>query len=607
MSYPTFEQYDEALQSPALALWDPELKAGVVKKNGLGLPLALCGGFALTYTLSCSRNKYAVKCFHKKSNALELRYNAISRKLQSLSSDYFLNFEFQPQGIRINNNTYPIVKTAWGSGEELGLFIENNYTRKSSIKNLKQSFHSLSNYLLTNGIAHGDIQNGNVMISGDGAKIQLIDYDGMYVDEIKGLGNPECGHKNFQHPMRTSQFDRNLDRFSIISIYVALQALEYDKNLWSISKPDGESIVFKANDYAKPSTSAIFSILFSKPELTRAIKNFAAICEASYNEIPSLEDFIRGKNIPQAVISISSQPQPDSSQAYISQYPVLDARNYSLCLGYVGDRVELVGRIANVKLGKTKYGKPYLFINFGDWREDNLKINIWSDALDKMKTYPTQSWVGKWVSVVGLMDPPYTGHAGKYGTRRRYTNLSITITENNHLYIIDEKAAKYRLTPSESLKRNDNIIQSMGSRSAESSPAVTGSGFIRNREILRQIQGPAAKFPSPSPSPFPSGPPSGSYSKPQQTYSSSIKSSNTGCLLWIIIFIVLLFAGTRGILFPALYNDHSTTRSRPNGSLLLTFPASRSSDTVSSSPIRSPCLTGSALQACPILDSSDPG
>jgi hypothetical protein len=540
MTYPTFEQYDEALQSPVHVFSDPELKAGAVKKNGLGLPLALCGGFALTYTLTCGRNKYAVRCFHKKATALELRYTAISRKLLSLSSSYFLNFDFQPRGIRVNNDNYPIVKMAWGLGEELGSFIENNYSQKKSIQNLKRSFRTLSDYLLKNGIAHGDIQNGNLLINSDGTKIQLIDYDGMYVDEIKGLGNVECGHKNFQHPLRASQFDGNLDRFSMISIYLALQALEHDKSLWSISRPDGESIVFKANDFAKPSNSAIFSMLFSRPELTQAVKNFAAICEAPYDKIPSLDDFLRGKNIPQAVISLSSKPQVDDSLAYISQYPVLDARNYSLCLGYVGDRVELVGQIANIKVGKTRFGKPYIFINFGDWRENNLKINIWSDALDKIKTHPTRSWSGKWISVVGLMDPPYAGQAGHHGGKRTYTNLSITITEDNHLYVLDEREANYRLKPSESSKRNDDVIQSMDGESTDISPAVPQGGFTRNREILGQIQGASSKFPKVPPPVSPSA--SGSYSTPQQSYSRSSKSGNTGCLLLIIVLILILVA-----------------------------------------------------------------
>src|SRR5271167_235657 len=101
MSYPTLEQYNEALQHPNLALVDPALKRGTIATTGLGLPLALCGGFALTYTISTAGKKYAVRCFHKQSNRLEERYSAISKRLKSLSSPYFLDFEFQQQGVRV--------------------------------------------------------------------------------------------------------------------------------------------------------------------------------------------------------------------------------------------------------------------------------------------------------------------------------------------------------------------------------------------------------------------------------------------------------------------------------------------------------------------------
>ena len=547
MSYPTFQQYDEALQSPSLALLDPELKAGVVKKNGLGLPLALCGGFALTYTLSYGSKKYAVRCFHKKSNALELRYNAIARKLRALSSDYFLNFEFQPNGIRVNNDYFPVVKMAWGAGEELGVFIENNFNHKSAIQNLKRSFLSLYSCLFNNGIAHGDLQSGNIMISNSGLKLKLIDYDGMFVDEIKNLGNSECGHKNFQHPQRTSQFDKYLDRFSFISVYLALQALEHDKALWAKSKPDGESIIFKANDYAKPGSSAIFSILFSKPELSQAVKNFAAICESPYETIPSLDDFIIGRNIPQQVITISSQPAEEVAQSYISQYPTLDAGNYSLCQHYVGDRVELIGQIIAIREGKTKYGKPYIFVNFGDWKKESLKINIWSEALEKLKIIPSKSWVGKWVSVVGLMDPPYTGTAGKDRNKHSYTNLSITLSESNQLYIIDEKEAKYRLNSSDSLKssstifsqsssKNEEITLNMGPRCTDSSATISGGIVSNNVVILHQMQ---RRTPGSNPQS------SNASVTPQQTSSLGKRRNNTGRLPWaiilVVIFVVIMF------------------------------------------------------------------
>lgn len=544
MLYPTFQQYDEALQSPGLVLLDPELKSGVVKKNGLGLPLALCGGFALTYTLSNGGKKYAVRCFHKKSNALELRYNAISRKLHSSSSDYFLDFEFQPKGIRVNNDHFPVVKMAWGTGEELGVFIENNFYQKSAIQNLKKSFLSLSSFLLKNEIAHGDIQSGNVLISNSALKLQLIDYDGMFVDEIKYLGNAECGHKNFQHPRRISQFDKYLDRFSLISVYLSLHALEQDKGLWAKSKPDGESIIFKANDYAKPANSAIFSMLFSKPELSKAVKNFAAICESPYEVIPSLDDFIRGRNIPQNVISISSKPSDEAAQAYISQYPILDAGNYSRCLQYVGDRVELIGRIFAVKEGTTRYGKPYVFINFGDWKKESLKINLWPDVLEKIKIRPSKAWVGKWVRVVGLMDPPYTGQVGKDENKRSYTNLSITITESNQLYIVDEQEAKYRLNSTDDIKlslnrasassvNNEEVILKMGPRGTDVSAPLTGGNDSNNRALLHQIQRRTRKSTPPS---------SRTHPYPQQTSSPGNKNIDTSSLPWAVIIVIIIVA-----------------------------------------------------------------
>lgn len=59
MAYPSLEQYNEALQSPQLVLLDPELKRGALRTTGLGLPLALCGGFALTYEVTVGSKKYA--------------------------------------------------------------------------------------------------------------------------------------------------------------------------------------------------------------------------------------------------------------------------------------------------------------------------------------------------------------------------------------------------------------------------------------------------------------------------------------------------------------------------------------------------------------------
>lgn len=440
MSYPTLEQYTEAFQCPQIALVDPDLKRGALATTGLGLPLALCGGFALTYTVTTGGTKYAVRCFHKQSSALEQRYSAISSRLKSLRSPYFLDFEFQTQGVRVNGNLFPVVKMAWATGSTLGEFLEQRYRNKTDLQQLNTSLRTLATYLEGEHLAHGDVQPGNVMVSNGGRSVQLIDYDGMFVDAIRPLGSAELGHRNFQHPKRSStSWDQRLDRFSFIALNLALRSLEAYPDLWSKTQSDGDTILFKANDFADPTQSVIFNELFRYPQIAEDAKNFAAICGASYEKIPTLEDFLARKNIPPLTISVSSTVSV-AQQRYMSAFPVLDAMNYANCLQHVGDKIELIGKIIEVKEDKTRHGKPYLFINFGPWQGKIVKISIWSEGLAALKQRPDQKWVGKWVSVVGLMEPPF------HNKRYKYSHLSISITLATQLHLITEKEAKFRMS-----------------------------------------------------------------------------------------------------------------------------------------------------------------
>ena len=133
MPYPRLEQYQEALQHPKTAFIDPTLRGGRIRTTGLGLPVVVSGGFALTYTVEVGRLKYAVRCFHREAQKIQARYSAISKKLKSLKSNYFVDFEFQPHGIRIAGAPYPIVKMQWAQGETLGEFISNNYNDKQKM------------------------------------------------------------------------------------------------------------------------------------------------------------------------------------------------------------------------------------------------------------------------------------------------------------------------------------------------------------------------------------------------------------------------------------------------------------------------------------------
>jgi serine/threonine protein kinase len=461
VAYPTLEEYNEAFQNPQVALIDPVLKKGTIATTGLGMPLALCGGFALTYTISASSLKYAVRCFHKQSSELEKRYKFIASRIKSLNSPYFLDFEFQPQGIKVKGSLYPLVKMAWAKGGTLGEFLDQNYKSPNQLKQVQNSLRDLAKFLEINNIAHGDISPDNVMVSDNGRSIQLIDYDGMYVDELKTFGSSELGNRNFQHIKRTSAiFNKTLDRFSFILLDIAIEVLISNPSAWNTTQSDANAIIFRANDFSDPESSKIFNEFFSSPQISEKVKNFAIVCKTSFDNIPSLSDFIVNKNIPQLAIAFNKTKT--SIVQYLSAYQVLNAQQYSTCLKYVGDKVELIGQIYEVKQDKTRYGKPYVFINFGNWQGNIVKISIWSEGLAVLQNKPDQSWKGKWVSITGLLEPPYKG--------KGYSHIAISITKNNQLQVISDSEAKYRL-------------------SGSSLRTVSQTSQVSNKDILNGIKG----------------------------------------------------------------------------------------------------------------------
>lgn len=444
MAYPSLEEYNEVFQNPKIALVDNILRQGTVKTTGLGMPLALCGGFALTYTITSGSSKFAVRCFHKQSSELEKRYNAIARKIRNLNSSYFLDFEFQPNGIKVKGKDYPLVKMAWARGETLGEFLDNNYSRSDRLKEIQNSLRNLSKFLDLNNIAHGDISPDNVMVSDNGKNIQLIDYDGMYVDDIQLLGSSELGNRNFQHIKRINTiFSNTLDRFSFILLDTAIEALIINPNIWIKTQSDANAIVFRANDFVNPESSNIFKELIGITQISNKVKNFACICKTSYDKIPTLSDFISNINIPQEIITLTKSQKETISQ-YLSAFQVLDAKDYNNCLKYVGDKIELIGQIMDVVKNTTYNGKPYIFINFGDWRGNIVKITIWSEGIDALIDVPNSTWKNKWISITGLMGTPYKGKS--YGNE--YSHISVNLTNKNQMQIITSEEAKYRLAGS---------------------------------------------------------------------------------------------------------------------------------------------------------------
>lgn len=446
MRYPQITEYHEAVQHPAQAFIDPDLKQGAVAENTLGLPLVMSGGFALTYAVTTPRRKSAVRCFHREIPEVQQKYAAISKKLHTLANGFFVDFDFQQAGISVRRQVYPIVRMDWVEGDTLGVWLDKHFDDARALEKARGDFAAIARLLEREGIAHGDLQNGNVMVTnGD---IKLIDYDGMFVPGMRPGNGSETGHKHFQHPGRqASSFGPTMDRFSFIALDLSLQAVIADKSLYAKFREGGETIVFRANDFVDAQNSAVFARLLALPKLKESARRFAAICQAPLAAVPTLDDFLAGRNVPGAKTPITTSPAAAAPKprpaAYIPAYPVVDALNFSAALAHLGDRVELIGRVVEVKPGSRKRGKGpaqrYVFINFGSSRGNVVRISIWSEGLAKLKDRPSAAWVGRWMSVTGLIDMPY--ESKRYG----YKHLSITVQEDGQIQQLDETQAGFRL------------------------------------------------------------------------------------------------------------------------------------------------------------------
>jgi len=468
---PTMDRYQDAVQTPRVAFLDPELQVGQVETSGLGLPRAYSGGFAITYSVRTGSKRFAVRVFHRKADGLEARYSKISTALRSAASPYFVAFEYQPRGVKVDGVIYPIVKMEWVKGDTLATYVGDWYQDATKMRALREQFRQLAKAMEQSGFAHGDLQNGNVMVEHSG--VRLIDYDGMFVPGMALGDGAEIGNKHFQHPARGPQhFGPAMDRFSSIVLDVSLAAIAEDHRRFPRYGNTGENLLFTANDFADPNGSEVFNELCRSPCVGDAARRLRLYCVESIDSIPTLEAFIGGAS--PSPKSRPATPVPRTvKNGYSGSLPVLDGLRFDVAAGLMGDRVELVGQVRLVTRAATRKGaRPYGFLHFSPTRVgDIVKVNIWSTGLANMKIAIDQSLVGKWISVTGIVDPVYRS--------QRYNAYGVTVHEASQLHVITEGQARFRLASaitSIARSQNQQILDELRGGSVGASPSRSGAG-----------------------------------------------------------------------------------------------------------------------------------
>ena len=263
--FPSGGKYVEALQNTNLCFRDLDLKGARPTCDGLGLPRPISGNFASVFSLTTSSGRrYAVKCFTRDVADQEARYKAISDKLAQLSFPWKVRFDYLSQGILVEGRWHPLLKMEWVEATSLSRWIEQNLHDSAGLATVSNHFAELVNDLAKAGVAHGDLQHGNLLVTPSG-QLRLVDYDGMYVPSLAGSPAGELGHRNYQSPARsTTDFGPTIDRFSAWVIHLSLTALASDPGLWSqLREHDAEHLLLAENDFRDPSRSARFTTLLN--------------------------------------------------------------------------------------------------------------------------------------------------------------------------------------------------------------------------------------------------------------------------------------------------------------------------------------------------------
>jgi len=458
-AWPGLEVYNAALAGGAGRLLPADLAGARAALNAWGVPNALSGGFAFIYELTLpSGQRRALRLFHtgreERVAALREAYRLVEAQRRSGSplKDYLVQARWEDACIAAGGRTVPGIVMDWVDAPTLGAWLERNHGDTAVLHRLRTKLAELQAALETAGMVHGDIQTGNIAVRavpGD-LSLTLLDYDG-FRQAGEASSASEEGHVHFRHP-DPAVHGPGADRFPFLVIDLGLQALAADPSLFTRFSV-GENVLFTGDDYRSPGTSGALAALSGLGGLGRTAEYFAALCRGASSAVPTVARFRAAAGlddappaaaattaVTQAAVAHLRIPAPAAAGPYIGQYPVLDPTLLSALANAVGSKVELVGRIVSIKESHTKYGKPYVFANFGDWRQNGTKLIWWSEGLEAFADRaPDDGWEGRWVSVTGLVDEPYLNE--RFGTLQ----YSLTVLDPSQLRFVDPQEAARRL------------------------------------------------------------------------------------------------------------------------------------------------------------------
>jgi hypothetical protein len=301
LAWPQPTDYNEAIQNPRVCFRDPQLQAGEVVADAIGVPRPHSGNFADVYQIrGANGSAWAIKCFTRQVGELQSRYQAISQHLQKGSPPFMVQFQYFAEGIRVGAKWYPILKMDWVEGFTLNEFVRQYVDKPQVMYRLAKMWVKLSLQLRRAGMAHADLQHGNaLLVPGEKASqlsLRLIDYDGLCVPALTNTPSGEVGHPNYQHPQRLTNgiYNSEVDRFPHLVIYTALRSLTIGgRALWD-KYDNGENLLFRERDFSRTTESTLLLDLWQlpDPDMRRLLGQLLLGSQLPLERVPLLDEVV---------------------------------------------------------------------------------------------------------------------------------------------------------------------------------------------------------------------------------------------------------------------------------------------------------------------------
>lgn len=296
MNYPSIGEYNQVIQKRGGNSFRSLNGINLIPSRTTPIKVYLfgSGAYAAVFKGSINGSTYAIRCFLSAENETIERYKSICKYISQLNSSWKTMCEFIDSEITVNGKSYPVLKMEWINGVLINEFVSQNLSNNNVLSELQNKLVSISDDLEKNKVGHGDLQCGNIVISGYSSNFQvkLIDYDGMYVPELAFKKSIEKGRSEFQHPKRTlNNFNPEMDRFSFWVMLTALEALKLDKTLWREVMQGGfntlDNFLFTIQDFLNPNQSPLFNRLYklNSSNLNYYLDKLKWFCNSEYSVI----------------------------------------------------------------------------------------------------------------------------------------------------------------------------------------------------------------------------------------------------------------------------------------------------------------------------------